>query len=52
MSSFDLWNDILATNEIEVSKVLDAYIEKLRALRLDFETEFAKGAEFARSLRR
>jgi prephenate dehydrogenase len=52
MSSFDLWNDILETNEIEVSKALDAYIEKLRALKLDFEAEFAKGAEFARSLRR
>jgi prephenate dehydrogenase len=52
MSSFDLWSDILETNKSEVSAALDAYIEKLRALKLDFETEFAKGSEFARSLRR
>ncbi len=30
---------------------LDAYILKLQALRAGFETEFANGAEFARSLR-
>jgi prephenate dehydrogenase len=52
MSSFDLWSDILETNKSEVSAALDAYIEKLRALKSDFETEFAKGSEFARSLRR
>ena len=52
MSSFDLWSDILETNKAEVSTALDAYIEKLRALKSDFETEFAKGSEFARSLRR
>lgn len=52
MSSFDLWSDILETNKSAVSAALDAYIEKLRALKSDFETEFAKGSEFARSLRR
>jgi len=52
MSSFDLWRDILETNRTEVSGALDAYICKLQALRSDFETEFAKGSEFARSLRR
>jgi prephenate dehydrogenase len=52
MSSFDLWHDILETNKIEVSAALDAYIEKLRTLKLDFETEFKNGSEFARSLRR
>jgi prephenate dehydrogenase len=52
MSSFDLWSDILQTNRTEVSAALDAYIEKLRALKSDYETEFAKGSEFARSLRR
>ncbi len=52
MSSFDLWSDILETNKPEVSAALDAYIEKLRALKSDLETEFAKGSEFARSLRR
>ncbi len=51
MSSFDLWRDILETNQAEVSAVLDAYIEKLQTLRSNFEMEFAKGSEFARSLR-
>jgi prephenate dehydrogenase len=51
MSSFDLWRDILATNYTEVSMALDAYIEKLTLLRRDFEGEFRKGSEFARSLR-
>lgn len=51
MSSFDLWRDILATNSAEVSVALDAYIDKLTTLRRDFESEFRKGGEFARSLR-
>jgi prephenate dehydrogenase len=51
MSSFDLWCDILTTNRDEVLSALDAYIEKLTALRGDFEGEFRKGGEFARSLR-
>jgi prephenate dehydrogenase len=51
MSSFDLWSDILATNSTEISLAIDAYIEKLKALRGDFELEFRKGGEFARSLR-
>src|SRR5579863_552059 len=52
MSSFDLWRDILETNSAEVSMALDAYIEKLMALRSDFEAEFRKGSEFSQSLRR
>jgi prephenate dehydrogenase len=52
MSSFDLWRDILETNQTEISSALDSYISKLQALRSDFETEFAKGSAFARSLRR
>jgi len=52
MSSFDLWRDILATNSAEVSVALDAYIERLTVLRRDFEGEFRKGGEFARSIRR
>lgn len=52
MGSFDLWRDILATNEIEIAAALDAYIEKLRALRSNYEKEFAKAGKFARSLRR
>lgn len=51
LSSFDLWRDILDTNESEVAAALDAYIEKLRALKSDYATEFAKGREFALSLR-
>jgi prephenate dehydrogenase len=51
MSSFDLWRDILDTNATEVSAALDAYIEKLTALRRNFESEFANGNKFARSLR-
>ncbi|MDP9054271.1 MAG: prephenate dehydrogenase/arogenate dehydrogenase family protein [Acidobacteriota bacterium] len=51
MSSFDLWGDILETNRTEVARALDAYIEKLKELKLDFEAEFAKGSEFARRLR-
>ena len=51
MSSYDLWRDILETNRSEVSAALDAYIEKLQALRTDFESEFARGSEFARFLR-
>jgi prephenate dehydrogenase len=51
MSSFDLWRDILETNAAEISVALDAYIEKLMALRGDFEGEFRKGGAFARSLR-
>jgi prephenate dehydrogenase len=51
MSSFDLWRDILETNSAEVSIALDAYIEELIALRRDFEGEFRKGSEFARSIR-
>jgi prephenate dehydrogenase len=52
MSSFDLWRDILETNNAEISAALDAYIERLAALRRDFEGEFRKGGEFARSLPR
>jgi prephenate dehydrogenase len=51
MSSFDLWRDILETNKDQVSAALELYIEKLRTLQAAFETEFAKGSEFARSLR-
>lgn len=51
MSSFDLWRDILETNSREVSLALDAYIEKLKQLRGNFEAEFRQASEFARSLR-
>ncbi len=52
MSSYDLWQDILETNSIEIGRALDGYIEKLQALRTDFQSQFADGGNFARSLRR
>ena len=52
MSSYDLWRDILDTNRTEVAAALDAYIVELQHVRADFEGEFARGAEFARTLRR
>ena len=51
MSSYDLWSDILDTNREAVRIALDAYIEKLRELRAGYETEFASGSAFAKSLR-
>jgi prephenate dehydrogenase len=51
LSSYDLWSDILQTNAPAVEAALDAYIAKLQQLRGDIETEFAKGANFANSLR-
>ncbi|MEP6714759.1 MAG: prephenate dehydrogenase/arogenate dehydrogenase family protein [Terriglobia bacterium] len=51
MSSYDLWQDILETNRVEVGVALDAYIARLQVLRDDFKGEFAHGGEFARSLR-
>jgi len=52
MSSYDLWRDILLTNQTEVGAALDAYIAKLQMLRANFEGEFASGADFAQTLRR
>jgi prephenate dehydrogenase len=52
MSSYDLWRDILETNQAEVSAALDAYIEKLQGLRDNVQRDFASGADFAESLRR
>jgi prephenate dehydrogenase len=52
MSSYDLWRDILETNNGEISAALDAYIAKLQALRSNFEEEFQRGSEFAGSIRK
>jgi prephenate dehydrogenase len=52
LSSYDLWRDILETNQTEVAAALDAYIAKLQILRGHFEHEFASGAELARALRK
>jgi len=51
LSSFDLWRDILETNGPEIAAALDAYIRKLTTLRDNAEAEFARAADFARSLR-
>lgn len=51
MSSWDLWSDILNTNQSAVAEALDAYIAKLQTLRSGMEAEFDKGAQFARELR-
>jgi prephenate dehydrogenase len=51
LSSYELWGDILQTNVPAIATALDAYIGKLQQLRSDFEGEFAKGSQFARSLR-
>ncbi len=52
LSSYDLWRDILETNQTEVGAALDAYIAKLQTLRGHFEREFASGAQLARALRK
>jgi prephenate dehydrogenase len=51
MSSWDLWSDILSTNEAAVGEALDAYIAKLQSLRASMESDFENGAVFARGLR-
>jgi len=52
MSSWDLWSDILNTNQPAVAEALDAYIATLKTLRSNLEVNFDKGAQFARELRR
>ena len=51
MSSFDLWRDILDSNKSEISVALAAYIKQLQTIGSDFENNFSRGSEFARSLR-
>ena len=57
MSSFDIWQDILATNADHVESALDAYISELRDLRAKItdarmRSEFELASDFARRLRR
>ena len=52
MGSFDLWSDILETNQAAVAGALDAYIARLQGLRGNIESEFSKASEFARELRK
>jgi prephenate dehydrogenase len=51
MSSWDLWSDILNTNQPAVAEALDAYIATLQTLRSNLEVSFDKGAQFACELR-
>ncbi|MBI3209942.1 MAG: prephenate dehydrogenase/arogenate dehydrogenase family protein [Candidatus Solibacter usitatus] len=56
MSSYDLWRDILATNQAEVLHALDQYIATLQNIRGavsqgEAESYFAKGEFLARRLR-
>jgi prephenate dehydrogenase len=52
MSSYDLWRDIVDTNQAEIGAALSAYIEELQSLRSNLESGFATGANFAQSIRR
>jgi len=52
LSSYDLWHDILETNQKEVAAALDGYIAQLQGLRTNIEREFSNGADFACALRR
>ena len=54
-SSFDIWRDILETNQTNVRHVLDAYIERMERLRQDAgglltEQEFEKARAFRKNL--
>ncbi len=56
LSSYEIWRDIMATNAEPITEALTAYIQKLEHLRENLRTreaqeEFARGSEFARSLR-
>lgn len=51
MSSYDLWRDILETNQPAITGALDSYIRKLQDLRSNLEAEFAQGSAFSRKLR-
>jgi prephenate dehydrogenase len=52
LSSFDLWGDILETNQPAIAAALDAYIRKLTELRDHASAEFSQAGEFARFLRK
>jgi prephenate dehydrogenase len=56
MSAFDVWGDILKTNDGEIDQALAAFIEKVEELRRllrdeRMRREFERAAEFARRLR-
>ncbi len=56
LSSFSLWEDILATNKDNIDAALSAYIAELERVRAalrssTLESHFARGADLARQLR-
>lgn len=53
LSSFELWDDILATNEANIDAVLAGFIQHLEVLRQKGFTEaFAEGTKFAQRIPR
>lgn len=53
LSSFELWDDILATNETNIDAVLAGFIQHLEVLRQKGFTEaFAEGSRFAQRIPR
>ena len=56
LSSFDVWGDILATNQAAIQEALRAYITKLEEFRRSLDSsamrrEFERGARFAGQVR-
>jgi prephenate dehydrogenase len=56
MSTYDVWRDIIATNESEIGPALDRYISVLKELRSnlgnpEMEEYFAAGARLAKAVR-
>lgn len=51
MGSYEIWRDILDTNQPAIKEALSGYIRKLQELEANLEGEFASGADFARKLR-
>lgn len=57
LSPFEIWRDILETNNLEVERALDGYIAVLQDLKRSLQTDhvsdyFRDGAEFASEIRR
>ena len=57
LSSYELWRDILATNQDHIDRALSRYIQKLEHMRENLRTrqlqdEFMRAADLAARLRR
>jgi prephenate dehydrogenase len=50
-SPWDIWRDVIATNQENVYAALDAYIARLESLREGLHAEFERAAKFTRTLR-